>query len=71
MLLRRAATFLVHPWGKLFSVTIETYTPPSQGGFPPSKFPPKDSLDTEVYDLGHTPWSLQYFGVVQTACPSP
>ena len=20
---------------------------------PPSKFPPKDSLDTEVYDLGH------------------
>lgn len=52
-LLRRAVTFLVHSQGKLISVTIETHTPQAKVGSPAPSFPPKDSLDTEVYDLGH------------------
>ena len=50
-LLSRAVPFLVQSQGKLVSVTIATHTP-SQGGLPGPKFPPQDSLDAAVYDLG-------------------
>lgn len=78
MLLRRAVTFLVHPRGKLFSVTIETHMPPSQGGFPPPNFPPRIPwilrCMTWVINKVHTPWSAGHsstLGWRRQHAPSP